>query len=145
MIRIIGLITLGMLFACGGSPTSGGDVEKQAFDDMRAEVRRVIDDPEREASVVALVENLEEQYTVLRDTAATRRKALRELNADYDATRGQFAEFLDTHNAQLERSHKAFLESHRALIDATTAEEWSTLAKSNMKSMTELARRFASI
>ena len=143
--HIVGLAALAMLFGCSSSPTSNEDIEKQAFDDMRTEVREVIEDAEREASVVALVDTMEAQFVVLREATVNRRKALAELNADYDATREQFAEHLDRYNADLERSQRAFLESHRALIDETTAEEWSALLKSNTKSMSKLAESLATI
>jgi hypothetical protein len=145
MLRTIGLIVLGVLVGCSGSPTAMEDVEKQAFDDMRSGVRGIIDDPEREAAVVALVDDMEAQYVEMRETAQRRRAALQELNADYDATREQFAEYLDTHNADLKRTQQEFLAGHRRLINATTAEEWSALEKSNTKSMQRLAESLASI
>ena len=142
---IVSLPTMAFILGCSGSPETAEDIEKQAFDDMRAEVREIIDDPRREESVVALVDRLQEEYSTLRETAATRRKALRTLNADYDATREQFVEFLDKYNAELERSHKAFRDSYRELVEATTADEWSELAKSNTKSMGQLAKSMSAI
>ena len=134
-----------LLAACGGSPEATADIERQAFDDMRAEVRAIIEDPQREEAVVTLVDRLQGHYENLRATAEARRKALRALNADYDATREQFTEFLDRYNAELAGNHKAFRDSHRALVDATTAEEWSALAKSNTKSMSRLAQSLSTI
>ena len=143
--RLIGSLVAILIWGCGGNAEAPPDVEKQAFDDMRAEVRAIIEDPQREDLVVALVDRMQSEYQNLRDTAEARRKALRELNADYDATREQFAEYLDKYNAELVTRHKAFRESHRALIESTTAEEWSALAKSNTKSMGKLAESFSSI
>jgi TRAP-type mannitol/chloroaromatic compound transport system substrate-binding protein len=134
------------LFAgCGGSPETAEDIEKRAFDDMRAEVREIIEDPQREETVVGLVDELQRQYSNLRDTTETRRKALQTLNAEYDATREQFVELLDKHNAEMESSHKTYLKSYRAFVEATTAEEWSALAKSNTKSMGQLAQSLSAI
>lgn len=112
---------------------------------MRAEIREIVEDPQRQENVVALVDELQVQYSTLRQTAATRRKAIQTLNADYDATREQFAELLDRHNAEMESSHKAYLKSYRALVEATTAEEWSALAKSSTKAMRQLAQSVSSI
>ena len=67
MLRSAGLIVVATLAACGGSPTADEGVEKQAFDDLREEVRTVIEDPERESVVVALVDSMEEQFAVLRN------------------------------------------------------------------------------
>ncbi len=145
VLRSAGLIVVATLAACSGSPTADEDIEKQAFDDLREEVRTVVEDPEREAVVVALVDSMEEQFAVLRDSAATRRQVLQDLNADYDATREQFVEFLGIHNAELRRGQQAFLESHRELVEATTAEEWAALEKTDTKSMKRLADAMAAI
>ena len=145
ILKILGLSVVLFIAGCGGSPETVEDIERQAFDDMRAEVREIIEDPAREESVVELVNRLQEEYANLRKSAETRRHALRALNADYDATREQFAEFLDKYNAELESSHRAYRESHRTLVEATTAEEWDALAKSNTKSMGKLAQSLSSI
>jgi hypothetical protein len=145
VLRCIAVLIVMLIGGCGGNSQTPEDIEKQAFDDMRAEVREIIEDPQREEAVVKLVDRLQEEYSTLRETAETRRKALRALNADYDATREQFVEYLDRYNADLVRSHKAFRDSHRGLVEATTAEEWSELAKSNTKSMGQLAKSLSAI
>ena len=144
-LRCFGLLTIWIIGGCGGSPETVEDLEKQAFDDMRTEVREIIEDPRREEAVVTLVNRMEAEYANLRGKAEARRKALRDLNADYDATREQFVEYLDRYNAELEQSHKAFRVSHRDFVEATTDEEWSALAKSNTKSMGQLAKSLSSI
>lgn len=139
------LAMLVFLAGCGGSPTADEDIQGQAFEDMRNEIRSVIDDNEREATVLALVDRLETDFAELQNTAERRRSRLRELNADYDATRPQFDAFLADYNEQLERSHADFRESHRALVESTTSEEWSALAKSNTRTMKQLAKSISSI
>ena len=143
--RSVTLVAAALSIACSGSPESPEDIEKRAFDDMRAEVRAVIEDPQREEQVVTLVDKMQQEYVELKQTAEARRQALRTLNADYDATREQFDEFLDRYNAELESSHRSYRESHRALVAATKAEEWAALAKSNTKSMGQLAKSLSSI
>jgi hypothetical protein len=145
VLRCIAVLIVLLIGGCGGNPQTPEDIEKQAFDDMRAEVREIIENPQREEAVVKLVDRLQEEYSTLRETAETRRKALRALNADYDATREQFVDYLDRYNADLVRSHKAFRDSHRGLVEATTAEEWSALSKSNTKSMGQLAKSLSAI
>ncbi len=43
------------------------DVEKQAFEDLRSEIREVIDDPAREAEAITLVDALAEDLNTLRE------------------------------------------------------------------------------
>lgn len=140
-----GLVSLWLVSACGGSPATPQEIERQAFDDMRTEVRGIVEDIEREATLVGLVDQLETDYSNLRSLAEARRLKLRALNADYDTTREEFAKFLDEFNGQLERDHKKFRESRRAFIDATTPEELSAIGKSNTKSMARLANSLMSI
>ena len=143
ILYVAGLASL--VSACGGSPSTPEDVEQQAFEDMRAEVREIVEDPTRENSALALVDRLQSDYAQLRRLAQTSRLELRQLNADYDATPEQFADYLADYSAQLEQTHKQFRKTHRSLVEAMLAEEWDALSKSNTKSMATLAKSLVSI
>jgi hypothetical protein len=60
------------------------------------------------------------------------------LNADYDATREKFQDYVQKFNAQVVSGHDKLFKSHMALIDATTEEEWEALAKADTKMMKKL-------
>ena len=146
-IRILAMLgASAILFsACSNNPKSPEDIEAQAFDDMRNEVRENIDDPGREADVLAIVDQLQIELKELRETAEQRRQELYELNADYDTTREQFAELLRQYDAELEERHSNFLKTRLEFISATTSDEWSAMVKSNTKAMAALAQSLASI
>ena len=83
------------LAACGGKETlSVQNVEQQAFDDIRAEIRAVIGAPDREANAISLVDQLQQEYVVFRSLVEDRRFESRALNENYDTTREQGEKFL---------------------------------------------------
>jgi len=137
--------TILLVSACSGNPTAPGDIEKQAFDEMRAEVQDIVDNSEREATLVGLVDQLEADYAELLTRTKSRRHKLRELNANYDASREEFDALLAEVGGQLEQSRRKFTESHRSLVEATTPDDWSAIEKSNTKSMAKLAQMLMSI
>ena len=60
IILFFGIICALLLAACAGKDEiAPADVEKQAFEDLRTAVRDAVDDPDREAEAVRLVNQLE--------------------------------------------------------------------------------------
>jgi len=139
------VVSLWLVSACGGNPAAPEDIEKQAFDDMRAEVQGIVDNSEREATLVGLVDQLEADYAELRTRTESRRHRIRELNANYDASMEEFEALLAEVDGQLGQSRRKFTESHRSFVEATTPDEWSAIGKSNTKSMAKLAHTLMSI
>ena len=135
----IALFIVLAIAGCGGKEAvSPADIEQQAFDDLREKVSKVIEDPERRAVVNAEVDKLQISYTDFRLAVTARRTEVRTLNADYDATREQFHEFVEKYNNQILTDHGVLLKSHQALISATTPEEWDELQKADSKMMKKL-------
>ena len=135
----IALFILLAIAGCGGKKAvSPADVEQQAFDDLREKVGQVIEDPERKALVNAQVDELQRSYTDFMLAVTARRTEVRALNADYDATREQFHEYVEKYNNQILTDHGVLLKSHQALISATTPEEWADLQKADTKMMKKL-------
>jgi Glu-tRNA(Gln) amidotransferase subunit E-like FAD-binding protein len=134
-----------LLGACSNAPPTVEEVEGQAFNDLREEIRLVIDEPDRQATVLGIVDELMVDFVELRRLAEARRMELHELNANYDATREQFTNLLARFAEQRSRSHQQFVETRRSLRSATTPDEWAELQKTNSKSMATLARLIAEI
>ena len=143
-LRVLSLIFI-LVAGCGGTPPDPVDLEQQAFDDLRGEVRLVVEDGGRETAVLAIVDELQADFVRLRELAEGRRQGLRELNADYDATRAQFEVLLAEFSEQRQASHARFKATREALRESTTPEEWSELEKASTKAMTALATRLGSI
>jgi hypothetical protein len=124
-----------LVVSCAKDDVAPVDVEKQAFEDLREEIRDVIDDPAREAEAISLVGVLEDDLAALRTNIAARKIKVRELNANYDTPRAEF----DTALAGIEadvRDHKIRVtETNRAFFTNVTVEERSAIAKSHTKAM----------
>jgi len=132
--------------ACAGKKDVAPiDVERQAFDDLRAEIREVIDDPEREAQAISLTDELIADFDKLREKVSERRSRLRELNLNYDTTREEFEAFFDEVEADIQANRKRVIETERALLAAITPEERALLNKAQTSAMKAATRTIQSI
>jgi len=125
-----------MLVACSStSSISPDDQERQSFDDFRKTIQEVVQDSDRQAEILDLVENYQADFKNLRDTVEAQRAELRSLNADYDATREQFQAYIAKYDADIRSARKKATDSRMAFIRATTTEEWAALKKADAKAM----------
>jgi hypothetical protein len=133
-----------LLFAALGFAIAGcaskddvslADVEKQAFADLRGEIREVIVDPSRESEAIAIVDWLVADFDNLREKISIRRKRVRALNADYDTTRADFETFFDQIDKEIRLHKRQVSEMQRALFAVTTSDERSTISKAHTKAM----------
>ncbi len=135
---------LAVLLVLGGCAGKGDvapvEVEKQAFEDLRTEIREVIDDPARAAEAIALVDALVKELDELRERVADRKKRIRQLNADYDTSRAEFEAFFDKVNVEIRSNRQRAADSHRALRASTTPEEWSQISKARTQAMNSVIR-----
>ena len=139
-------ISVALIFvACAEVEVAPADIEKQAFQDLRADIREVIDDPAREAEAIRLVGVLEQDLADLRARVTARKRRAKELNANYDTPRDEFEAFLTGIEAEV-RDHKRLVsETHRALLANVTAEERSAIAKTHTKAMNTAIETIQSI
>ena len=139
-----GLLSVMLLFVLGGCAAKDDvapvDVEKQAFDDLRTEIREAIDDPAREDEAIAQVDALVKELDELRERVADRKKRIRQLNADYDTSRADFEKFFEKVNMEIRSNRQRVGDSHRALRASTTPEEWSQISKARTKAMNSVIR-----
>ena len=132
--------------ACAGrKDVAPIDVERQAFDDLRTEIREIIDDPAREAQAISLTDELIADFYRLREKVSERRRRLRDLNRNYDATREEFEAFFDEVEADIQANRKQVIETERALLAAMTPEERALLGKAQTKAMKVAIRTIQSI
>ncbi|MCZ6498211.1 MAG: hypothetical protein O6765_05755 [Gammaproteobacteria bacterium] len=103
------------------------DVEKQAFDDLRSEIRIAINDAERETKAITLVDELAEELESLRSLKTKSREQGRRLNANYDTTRAEFDVFISASNVEIRLTQQRILEKRVAFIAITTLEEWNQI------------------
>ncbi len=124
---------------------SPADVEKQAFEDLRSEIRAVIDDPAREGEAIALVNELSEDLDALREKIAQRSQRVRELNADYDTTRAEFEAFFDQVDREIMSNKRQVSEKHREFLAIMTPDERSAIAKTHSKARNAAIRNIQAI
>ena len=125
-----------MLAACAGKEdVAPVDVEKQAFEDLRTDIREAITDPAREAEALRLVGVLEEDLAALRTSITARKSRAKELNANYDTSRADFEAFLAGVEKEVRDNKGRVSATHRALLANVTPEERSAIAKAHTKAM----------
>lgn len=130
-----------MVAGCGGKETvAAEDVEAQAHEDLRNQVIETIEDPRRTEAALAALGMMVDEYVTMRESIAERRKNLRRLNADYDATREQFLEALDRYDEQVRVQRKVVSGNVRAFRASLTDEEWAELVKFNTRTMKQFMR-----
>ncbi len=121
---------------CGGKDTVAPiEVKKQAFEDLRTEIREVIDDPAREAEAITLVDALVEDLTTLRERISERSRRVKQLNADYDTPRADFEAFFDQVDMEIQSNKRQVSERQRELFAITTPDERSAISKAHTKAM----------
>ena len=133
---LIGSFFLLALSGCAGKDKpSPVDVETAAFEDLRSEVRSVIKDPDRSEKTLAIVDELQLSFSALRDRLKDRRVKIKDLNADYDASKEDVVSFINEIQGEMTSNQKQISMLHRQLAEVTTAEEWSKLAKMKSTAM----------
>lgn len=126
--------------ACSGKGNvTQADIEQQAFDDLGSAVSEAIDDPAREKEALALVDGIQQDFLLFRESVIHRKTELRRLNSDYAATREEFSALINKYDAEIIRNHKKVNAKHQNLVAVTTPAEWDKIAKTDTKVMSQLA------
>jgi predicted nucleic acid-binding Zn-ribbon protein len=137
--KLSGLLIVAIAFSfagCAGKEkVSPVDVEYQAFEDLRTEIREAIDDSVREAEAIALVDALSDELNALRKTISERKRQSRQLNANYDTGRADFEAFVEKVHQEVKSNHQQVAVQHRALLAIMPPEEWAEISKSHTKAM----------
>jgi TRAP-type C4-dicarboxylate transport system substrate-binding protein len=131
---------------CGGKDAVAPiEVERQAFEALRSEIRAVIDDPAREAEAIALVDLLVDDLDNLREKISERRKRAWRLNAEYDTSRADFQAFFDQVDKEIQSNKRQVSERQRKLFAVTTPDERSAISKVHTKAMDAATRNIQTI
>ncbi len=139
------IVIASLVVACAKDDVAPADVEKQAFEDLRTEIREAITDPARETEAIRLVGVLEEDLAALRTNIAARKIHVRKLNANYDTPRAKFEAYLAGAEEEVRDHKRRVSETHRALLANVNAEERSAIAKSHTKAMNAAIKTIQSI
>ena len=94
VLTVISAFFLSLAGCAGKDDVAPVEVEKQAFEDLRDDIRNAVTDPARWAEAIRLVGVLEQDLADLRASVTASKKRANEPNADYDTPRADFAAFL---------------------------------------------------
>ena len=140
LIMTVSLALVSLNIGCSsGEPKSRVDEQAAAFTDLRSAVRQTVTDDGRQSEVLGIVDALEKDVDDLRAVLVRRRTELRELNADYDATREEFLEFANQMESRIQNSRRQALQQHLRLAAAMTADEWAAIEKAQTRAMRSIA------
>jgi chlorite dismutase len=139
------LTVMAFMVACGSGGGSREEQQATAIADLRSAIEETVSDDRRQRDVLAIVGSLEKDVDELRALLVRRRTELRELNADYDATRAEFLEFARQMESHIQISKRRALEKHQQLAAELTPEEWQSLANVQTRSMKSIAESVQSI
>ena len=130
------ILPLLLLTGCGGKDAIAPvDAQRQAFDDLRAEIREIIPDADRQTATLESIDALAAELTTLRQSLAARRSRFGQLNADYDTSRAAFEALFADSNARVRANQRAVLQQHLRLRILTTDAEWQQLSKNHTAAM----------
>ena len=139
-------VIVSVIAGCAGKDDMAPvDIEKQAFEDLRTEIREVIDDPAREAEAITLLDSLVDDLDNLREKISARKARVRQLNADYDTTRAKFEAFFEQVDEEIRTNKRQVSEQQRALFAIITPDERSAIAKVHTKAMNAAIRHIQAI
>ena len=120
--------------ACAREPTpTPENAVHRSMDELRAAALTTIKDPARAKEVAGLVDQLERRFAEALKANRTHLDRLWALDADYDATEGDFRQLFADFNAGSVRRRDGFVELRDRLIAATTEAEWNELAKTRVR------------
>lgn len=121
----LGLVTaLVIVVGCAGrNEVTATDKSDQAFIELRNQVRLVITDTDRQAKIVELISALQADINQLGVSYSGRQTRIRELNANYDATRTDFVAFIDERNREIAAARLRVTQQYRTLSECTTPAE----------------------
>jgi parvulin-like peptidyl-prolyl isomerase len=135
-----------LVSACAGKDdVAPVDTDKQAFEDLRAELNTAIDDPERAEHAVRIVTVLEQDLAELRQRVTTRKQRVLALNAAYDTPRSEFDAYFEKVRLEILKSKQRAVEAREELLSYMTEEELESISRSQSKAMKSIVKSIQSI
>jgi hypothetical protein len=122
-VLILAAATL-LLCACSGkNDLTPPEAEEQAYEDLKAAIRSSLDDEQRQADVLASVDQMIVHLNELRESAHDRMVQFRVLNANYDTTREEMKAFTQEMIAEFRENRNKVNEMYKEIAALTSPEE----------------------
>jgi len=130
---------LGAFAACASKPKptleQRSDAEMQAF---KAQIRKTVTDPSRADRLVVAVDECERIVRQAASMAQDYRIKLQTLDADYSATRAEYAALFRQHDTQRAALIQQALALRGQITTLTTNSEWQQLKQARLTALEEL-------
>lgn len=110
------------------------------MDRMRAEVRTLVADEVRRASLERTIDAMQSDLLAMRHTFKTSLEELRAVNASPQTTRAELEQALDRLDAQRTQAREQLIQRHFELASLTFAAEWQALAGHERRALEAAAR-----
>jgi hypothetical protein len=123
----VAFLAQGMLSGC--SNLSPGDSSQAATTDSRALINDVVTDEGRATQMIALVDQLERNLKANDARRIAHEDALVKINADYTVSREVMQAEYDDWNTDTRAILMEIMETHLAMKDLATPEEWAVISK----------------
>jgi DNA repair exonuclease SbcCD ATPase subunit len=133
------------LSGCASNNATPAEIEQQAFDDLRTELREVIGDPSRAAAAVAVVDELEADLADLRQRIETRKQRVRALNADYYTPRAEFEAYLNQVAQEIRQNRNQVSDTYERFLAAVNADERAAIRRAQTQAMNAAIQSIQSI
>jgi len=126
-ILAVALFTLGLLAGCKGLTQM--EATKSAGDETRTLISERVADEAKAKQMIALVDQLENDLMTYVEIQAAHNEALRNKNADYDASREDLQNLYDAYNRDTRAIGMKIAQADQNLKKLATPEEWTVISK----------------
>lgn len=134
MIRAALAVVLVSAMICGcARGRSQDDLNARAMQALHDEVSRVVADVERREKLHANIDRYENELRVFQRTVLDFRKLFRSLNADPTTSRREFNDLIARYDLERKAARTRCIRVRQDLLDLTTDEEWSSIAKREIR------------
>jgi hypothetical protein len=138
LIAILATISVLLLPACASLKKAPDPVKVQAkIAEYRSQeldlVRATVLDEDRAERLIELLADRDRMIANYTKVINTHREEMTALNADYNAQRESFDLALNGYNDQRATAQEGFISLLKAMKEETTAEEWKTISKFQIK------------
>jgi hypothetical protein len=139
MLSTLALVA-GALSGCARDRRSTAEVVGDAMQATRAAVADAVDDRERRAELLALVDQLDGLLQAQGADLEELSRRLRRLNADPDATRSAFEASIATYQERRRARRARALDIHFAMIERTEVDEWERIVDRELDALEAIGR-----
>ena len=122
---LIGVLAIGI---AGCKSLTPEESTAAGFNEVKASVKTVVEDPARAEQLLALIAEFEKDLDQHREEAKLLGAVLLALNADYNATREDMEHAYDAYEREAEAIGQTIIKAIRDMKALTTPEEWTQIS-----------------